>query len=111
MSDDPGIRISEVMTAITAEIPKRLNIIGILKDAHERISRAATPDVLPANVIIDKVTEVLREIATHAVEEFTRRTGQAFLWVDEPDEEPEILPGGEPTFGVNVKDGKGYLSF
>ena len=33
----------------------------------------------------DKIVEVLREIATISVEEFTRRTGQPFLWVDEPE--------------------------
>lgn len=91
MSDDVGARVADVMTAITKDIPGRLNIVGILRDAHAQLA-AAAPDLPPA-FLADKVVEVLREIATHAVEEFTRRTGQPFLWVDEPElpEDPEPL--------------------
>ncbi len=102
-----GTRISDVMANLTDSIPKRLDIVGLLRDAHESIIRAAAPDMLPPEVIIDKVTEVLREIASHAVGEFERRTGQQFLWVDEPEEPPEMLM----SIGIEVKDGKGHVTF
>ena len=108
-AEDVGVRLSQAMEAISAEIPARLNVVGILRDAHERITKAALPDVLPPEVVTDKVTEVLREIATHAVEEFTRRTGQAFLWVDEP--EPDAGDDVVMSFGIDVKDGKGHVTF
>lgn len=94
-------------TTITNEIPTRMNVVSILRDAHARLV-AAAPDAPPA-LIAEKVVEVLREIATHAVEEFTRRTGQPFLWVDEP----ELPEDSEPlmSFGIEVKDGKGHVIF
>ena len=69
---DVGDRIAKEMTAICAELPQRLNVVGILRDAHARIV-AAAPDA-PAPFVSEKVVEVLREIAAHAVEQFTRRT-------------------------------------
>ena len=87
---DIGARIAKEMEAICTELPQRLNVIGILRDAHARIV-AAAPDAPPA-FISDKIVEVLREIATHAVEEFTRRTGQPFMWVDEPEQPVDDTP-------------------
>lgn len=101
--DDVGARIAKEMTAICTELPARMNVVGILRDAHARFV-AAAPDA-PAEFISEKVVEVLREIATHAVEQFTRRTGQAFLWVDDPPmEEPEAV------FSFSV-DNKGNVVF
>jgi hypothetical protein len=81
--DDIGGRIAAEMKTICDELPARLNIVAILRDAHARLV-AAAPDA-PQTFITDKLAEVLREIAAHTVEEFTRRTGQPFLWVDEPE--------------------------
>lgn len=99
-----GSRVTEEMTAICEGLPTRLNIVGILRDAHTRLV-AAAPNV-PPQLIAEKIVEVLREIAAHAVEEFTRRTGQPFLWVDEPTlEEPnDVLM----SFGL---DDKGNVTF
>ena len=101
--DNIGERIAKEMTAICAELPARLNVVGILRDAHARF-HAAAPDA-PEAIIADKIVEVLREIATHAVEEFTRRTGQAFMWVDDPEPPPDDAPF---TFAV---DAKGNVTF
>lgn len=103
---DLGARISEAMTTICAEIPKRFDIRTFLQEAFNRISKAAEPDEVPQQFMIDKVTEVLREIATHAVDEFTRRTGQPFLWVDEP----ELPPDPEPLMTFSLDD-KGNVTF
>jgi hypothetical protein len=100
-----GALLTEEVTKICAEIPSKLNIVGILRDAHARLT-AAAPDV-PSEVIAEKVVDVLREITAVAVDEFTRRTGQPFLWVDEPDEPQEMLM----SIGVDVKDGKGHVTF
>jgi hypothetical protein len=105
-SDDIGERVGKEMAAICAELPTRLNIVEILRDAYNRLSRAAEPDVLPPQFFADKVAEVLREIATHAVEEFTRRTGQPFLWVDEP----EMKEPDEPLMSFGL-DEKGNVTF
>ncbi len=105
MSENDGAQLSEEVTKIFGEITTRLDIVGILRDAHTRLT-AAAPTV-PAELIAQQVVEVLREIAAHAVGEFERRTGQQFLWVDEPDEPEEMLM----SFGVEVKDGKGYVTF
>ncbi len=102
----PDERVAKEMAAICAELPKRLNIVEILKDAYNRLSRAAEPDVLPPQFFADKVVEVLREIATIAVEEFTRRTGQPFLWVDEP----ELPADDEPLMTFSL-DEKGNVVF
>lgn len=105
---ETDLRLSKEVAKICAEIPTRLNVVGVLRDAHERFV-AAAPDAPPA-VVAEKVVDVLREIATHAVEEFTRRTGQPFLWVDEPDpaEDPD---NSIMSIGVEVKDGKGHVIF
>jgi len=100
-----GAQLTEEVTKICAEIPDRLNIVGILRDAHARLT-AAAPNV-PVEVIAEKIVDVLREVASVAVDEFTRRTGQPFLWVDEPDEPEEMLM----SIGVEVKDGKGTVTF
>ncbi len=105
MSDDVGAKISEEVTKIFSEIPDRLNIVGILRDAHARLS-AIGGDV-PADMLAMQVVEVLREIAGHAVKEFENRTGQQFLWVDAPDEPEEMIM----SIGVTVKDGKGHVTF
>jgi hypothetical protein len=85
MSDNVGVRVSEAMTAIYKDLPNRLNINSILQDALAKIGQAALPDVLLPTFLTDKLIEILREIATYTVEEFTRRTGQQFFWVDEVD--------------------------
>jgi len=84
-----GTLAAEETAKICAEIPARLNVVSILRDAHARLVTAA-PDA-PPELIAERVVDVLREIASHAVDEFTRRTGQPFLWVDEPDpaEDPD----------------------
>lgn len=105
---DLATRISDEMTKIFEELPKRLNIAGILRDIHQRITLAVGSDTVPPAFINEKVVEVLREIATHAVEELTRRTGQPFLWVDDP---PEVEPETIMSIGVEVKDGKGNITF
>ncbi len=92
------------MEAICAELPARLGIVTILRDAHERLV-AAAPDA-PASFVAEKIVEVLREIATIAVEEFTRRTGQPFLWVDEP----ELPADDEPLMTFSL-DEKGNVVF
>jgi hypothetical protein len=104
VENDIGVRIAKEMEAICAELPARLNIVTILRDAHTRIA-AAVPDAPPA-FISDKIVEVLREIATHAVEEFTRRTGQPFMWVDEP--EPPVDDTPMMSFSL---DEKGNVTF
>lgn len=101
--DDIGARIAKEMTAICAELPARMNVVGILREAHARLVAAAID--APESFISEKVVEVLREIAAHAVEQFTRRTGQPFLWVDDPPmEEPEAVM----SFSV---DDKGNVVF
>lgn len=91
-------KLSEAAAAIFAEIPAKLAIRAILLDAHARLKDAALEGLsdherdlyrsgrLPAvgDAIKVKIAEVLREIASSAVEEFTRRTGEPFLWVDDP---------------------------
>jgi hypothetical protein len=47
----------------------------------------------------ERLAEVLREVATYAVEQFTRRTGQPFQWVDEPEPPQEDLILA--TFGLD----------
>jgi hypothetical protein len=104
VENDIGARIAKEMEAICSALPTRLNIVGILRDAHARIA-AAAPDAPPA-FISDKIVEVLREIATHAVEEFTRRTGQPFMWVDEP----EIPVDDTPMMSFSI-DKKGNVTW
>jgi len=108
--DDIGVRVAKEMEAIFDELPGRLNIMGILQDAHGRLVAAASapnvPALVPAQLIVDKVVEVLREIATQAVGEFTRRTGQPFLWVDEP----EFKEPNEPLMSFGLDD-KGNVVF
>ena len=104
--DDIGVRISEEMTKICEQIPERLNVVGILRDAHARFTAAAP--TIPPEVIADKVVEVLREIAAHAVEQFERRTGQQFLWTEPEHDEPDDML---MSIGVEVKDGKGTITF
>ena len=108
MSEDVGARISAEMTSICKEIPERLNIQAILLDAHKRLTAAAGDTVLPSSFWNDKLQEVLREIASHTVEEFTRRTGQPFLWVDEPD--LSDLDGGDVLMHFSL-DEKGHVRF
>lgn len=103
-TEDIGERISKEMAAICDELPARLNIVAILRDAHARLA-AAAPDA-PDPFLAEKITEVLREIATHAVEQFTRRTGQPFLWVDEP----ELPPDDTPLMSFGLDD-KGNVTF
>ena len=55
-------------------------VIG--RNAHARLSAAVSA---PEAMVAEHLTEVLREIASQAVHEFERRTGQQFLWIDEPD--------------------------
>ena len=99
-----GARVAEEMKTICAELPARLSIVAILRDAHTRLV-AAAPDA-PPTFITEKIIEVLREIATHAVEEFTRRTGQPFLWVDEP----ELPVDDMPLMSFSLDD-KGNVTF
>ena len=87
------------MATICAELPTRLNIVAILRDAHTRLV-TALPDA-PPQFVTDKIVEVLREIAAHAVEQFTRRTGQPFLWVDEPEQPVDDAP--LMSFGLDEK--------
>lgn len=103
-SEDIGARITKVMTEINNDLPSRLNIVSILRDAHTRLI-AAAPEA-PEAFISEKIVEVLREIATHAVEQFTRRTGQQFLWVDEP----ELPPDDTPLMSFHLDD-KGNVTF
>ena len=102
---DIDTRIAAEMKAICDELPSRLNIVTILRDAHARLI-AVAPDA-PQQFIAEKISEVLREIAAHVVEEFTRRTGQPFLWVDEPEpaEDPDNIL---MSFGL---DEKGNVTF
>jgi len=101
-----GTQITDVMKTLCDEIPARMNIVSILRDAHARIA-AAVPTGVPPEFVAEKVVDVLREIASHAVDEFTRRTGQPFLWVDEPDpaEDPDNVL---MSFGL---DDKGNVTF
>lgn len=102
--DDIGERIAKEMAAICVELPTRLNVVGILRDAHARFV-AVAPDA-PAPFISEKIVEVLREIAAHAVDQFTRRTGQPFLWVDEP----ELPIDDTPMMSFSLDD-KGNVIF
>ena len=87
-NEDDDDRMANAMAAIFAEIPGRLSIRAIMLDAHQRIVSAAGPSVAEDRVKSNLV-EVLREIAAHAVGEFTRRTGEQFFWHDEPEWTPE----------------------
>ncbi len=102
---DTGTQLSEEVTKIFAELPTRLNIVGILREAHARF--VAVAGDVPPDVIAAQVVEVLREIASQAVGEFENRTGQQFFWVDKPD------PAENPNnvlmhFGL---DAKGNVTF
>lgn len=101
---DIGARIAKEMEAICAELPQRLGVVTILRDAHARLV-AAAPDA-PAAFVSEKIVEVLREIAAHTVEQFTRRTGQPFLWVDEP----ELPVDDTPMMSFRLDD-KGNVTF
>lgn len=103
-AEDIGARVSKEMAAICAELPTRLNIVAALRDAHARLT-AAAPDA-PESFLAEKITEVLREIAAHAVEQFTRRTGQPFLWTDEPE-----LPADDAPLMSFWLDDKGNVTF
>ena len=102
MSTDMAVRVNAAMEEILAEIPGRLNIRAILVDAHRRLVEVAAggPTQHPAlalapevsQIVGHKIAEVLQEIATIAVDEFTNRTGQKFNWVDEPDESENDEP-------------------
>ncbi len=92
MTSDVDVRIAAAMKEIFNDIPLRVNINGIVKDAYERLMAAVSGDSSPApqtQIVAEKIAEVLREIASYAVEQFTRRTGQEFLWVDEPEPEQD----------------------
>lgn len=102
-TDDGSLLAAEV-AAICKTIPARLNIRAILVETHSRLRGVQGADKLPEQAIMEKIVDVLREIATHAVEEFTRRTGQPFLWQDEPeqpqDEEPMMSFAVDPKGNV-----------
>lgn len=102
-------RVTEALKAIFDEIPTRLNINALVKDAYERLAAAAQADGTPLEHINDKLVEVLREIATHTVEQFTRRTGQPFWWTDEPEWEPNA-DGSNVTMHFSL-DEKGNVVF
>ena len=96
------------LRAILDEIPKRLDVRGILAEAHRRLL-----DVMPfeggamrETLLREQVTEVLREIATHAVEQFTRRTGEPFWWHDDP----EPVADDQPMMHFSL-DEKGNVVF
>lgn len=100
---DIGARLGDAMQKICDELPARLAVRAILLDAHKQLVEAVESGMdesmlakrrsgmLPAidEMVSIKVAEVMHEIATIAVEEFTNRTGQPFLWKDEPEYEPE----------------------
>jgi hypothetical protein len=118
-----GERINDAMQQIIEDIPERLGISEIVADAHRRLlDAAAGGSANPAleQIIGDKLIEVLREIASYAVQQFEGRTGQRFMWVDddadaedggifgpEPKPEPQAPQGG-PQFRV---DEKGHVVF
>ncbi len=102
--DDVGVRVAQEMAVVFKELPGRLNVVSILRDVHARLVVVA-PDA-PPELVAEKIVDVLREIAAHAVEEFTRRTGQPFLWVDDPQtDEPS-----EPLMSFGLDD-KGNVVF
>ena len=91
-------RIAEAIDPILAEIPNRLGITKIMRDAHRRLVEAAGPvgenpaDKAVAEAAINNALfSVLREIAACGVGEYERRTGEAFFWHDEPDPEPDLV--------------------
>jgi hypothetical protein len=102
MLDDDGTAAAAVMKAIYDEIPAKIGIRAILLDAHARLVPVCRPELLPA-----KIAEVLREIATYAVEQFTKRTGEPFEWTDEP----EWQPDGENVIMSFALDAKGNVVF
>lgn len=59
---------------------------GLLSEIAE--SCEAAPEA-KERLVRDSMAEVLREAATRAVELFTQRTGQAFWWVDDPQDPPD----------------------
>ncbi len=112
MTDDVAERLNTTTQAIFAEIPKRLGIDEIVKDAYGRLLKEC-PD--HPDLVVQKLVEVVREIATHAVSEFTRRTHEPFMWVDEPDFNPStdnvlmnfaLGPGGHVIFADQVEPDK-----
>ena len=105
-NEDDDDRMANVMASIFAEIPGRLSIRTIMLDAHQRIMSAAGPSVAEDRVKSNLV-EVLREIAAHAVGEFTRRTGEQFFWHDEP----EWQPDSENVLMAFALDEKGNVVF
>ena len=98
-TDTDGARVAEALKAIYDEIPQRLAVTTIIRDAHRRLYAAAgiaTDSIAtdPATLAVHtdirgKLVEILREIATVAVNEFVARTGQSFMWKDEPEWEPD----------------------
>lgn len=104
---DPAVAIQalgEETAAICKEIPSLLNIRTILNEVYARLIAIPGVSALPQQAILEKVVDVLREIATHAVEEYTNRSGQPFLWVDAPEEQVE-----EHTFMTFAFDEKGQI--
>ena len=107
-------RLNEVQTAIFTDI--RTNFKALLsdavRDAHRRLGAVAVepgeigPSPVVGQLINNMLVEVLREHATVAVEEFTRRTGQPFWWEDEP--EPQV--DEQPMMHFSI-DEKGNVTF
>lgn len=109
-----GTRVSEVLAEIVAEIPERLALNALLRDAHARLVAALESETTAderrlsacERIVTDNLAAVLREAATHLVEEYTSRTGEPFYWNDEP--EPPEDDGLGMRFAL---DEKGNLAF
>lgn len=102
-AEEIGQRVAAVMKALYDEIPARLGINAFLADAYHRLMVATDGmDAEARRMMVNNgVAEALREIATYAVEQFTKRTGDPFQWADEPEQPADDAP--LMTFAVDAK--------
>lgn len=98
MSEAPTTSATEAQKAVFDAMRARLDacINECIREAHHQIRALLTEGDAAAREqhAAALLAEVLREIATRAVEVYTQRTGQPFWWVDEPEiklDEPLLM--------------------
>ena len=105
---DQAARIAAVCKEVYDSIPKRMALSDLLRETHAKLLEAygeVVSEQARDMLITSKLAEILREVATYAVEQYTRRTGERWEWKDDPEPEPE-----EATMHFAL-DEKGNVTF